>query len=70
VIGKMLMVQATKTHPSCANVQQLVRNATKTLDYLLATDDDMLGFNDDSLPVVNCANGEVWLNKDGQTRRS
>ena len=66
VIGKILMLQATKSYPSCANMQQLVGNAKKTLDYMLASDDDMMGFNENPLPVVNCANGEVWLDKDGK----
>lgn len=32
---------------------------------LLATDDDIMGFNDDPSPVVNCKNGEVWIGEDG-----
>ena len=65
-IGKLLMIEATKTQPSCANMQQLVSNAKKTLDYMLGGDEDLIGFNADPLPVVNCANGEVWLDKDGK----
>ena len=63
---KLLMIEATKTQPSCANMQQLVSNAKKTLDYMLGGDEDLMGFNADPLPVVNCANGEVWLDKDGK----
>jgi putative DNA primase/helicase len=63
---KLLMIEAAKTQPSCANMQQLVSNAKKTLDYMLGGDEDLMGFNADPLPVVNCANGEVWLDKDGK----
>ena len=41
-------------------------NAKRTLDYMLGGDEDLMGFNADPLPVVNCANGEVWLDKDGK----
>jgi D5 N terminal like len=61
------MIEAAKTQPSCANIQQLVSNAKKTLDYMLGGDEDLMGFNADPLPVVNCANGEVWLDKDGKS---
>jgi P4 family phage/plasmid primase-like protien len=63
---KLLMIEAAKTQPSCANMQQLVSNAKKTLDYTLGDDEDLMDFNADPLPVVNCANGEVWLDKDGK----
>jgi putative DNA primase/helicase len=65
-LGKLLMIEAAKSQPSCANMQQLVSNAKKTLDYMLGGDEDLMGFNSDPLPVVNCANGEVWLDKDGK----
>jgi putative DNA primase/helicase len=65
-IGKRLMIEATKTQPSCANMQQLVGNAKKTLDYMLGGDEDLMGFSGDPLPVVNCVNGEVWLDKNGK----
>ena len=52
--------------PACANMQQLVSNAKKTLDFMLGSDEDLMGFNSDPLPVVNCVNGEVWLDKDGK----
>jgi hypothetical protein len=63
---KLLMIEAAKTQPSCANMQQLVSNAKKTLDYMLGGDEDLMGFNADPLPMVNCVNGEVWLDKDGK----
>lgn len=65
-LGKLLMTEAAKSQPSCANMQQLVSNAKKTLDYMLGGEEDLMGFNADPLPVVNCANGEVWLDKDGK----
>ena len=67
-LGKLLMTEAAKSQPSCANTQQLVSNAKKTLDYMLGGDEDRIGFNADPLPVVNCANGEVWLDKDGKPK--
>jgi putative DNA primase/helicase len=33
---------------------------------MLGGDDDLMGFNADPLPVVNCANGEVWIDNDGK----
>lgn len=40
---------------------------TKTcLDDLLGTDEDVMGFSDDPSPVINCANGEVWIGEDGK----
>jgi putative DNA primase/helicase len=66
VVCKMLMAKAINSFAGCANLQQLVGNAKKTLDHMQASDDDLMGFNDDPLPVVNCANGEVWLDKDGK----
>jgi putative DNA primase/helicase len=44
----------------------LVSNALKLLSHQLASDEDLLGLADDPSPVVNCANGEVWLDKAGQ----
>ncbi len=65
-ICSLLMTEALKSQPSCANMQQLVGSAKKTLDYMRASDDDLMGFSNDPLPVVNCLNGEVWLGKDGK----
>ena len=44
----------------------LVGQAKTCLDDLLGTDDDVMGFSDDPSPVVNCANGEVWIGEDGK----
>jgi putative DNA primase/helicase len=66
VICQLLMAEAKKFFPGCGNLQQLVANAKKTLDYMQASDHDLMGFNDDPLPVINCANGEVWLDKYGK----
>ena len=65
-ICKLLMTEVGKSQPSCANMQQLVSNAKKTLDFMLGGDEDLIGFNADPPPVVNCANGEVWLDKGGK----
>ena len=65
-LGKLLMMEAAKSQPFCTNIQQLVGNAMKTLGYMLGGDEDLMGFNAVPLPVVNCANGEVWLDADGK----
>jgi hypothetical protein len=51
VICGLLMAEAVKSQPSCPNMQQLVGAAKKTLDYMRASDDDLMGFNDDPLPL-------------------
>ena len=43
----------------------LVGQAKTCLDDLLGTDEDVMGFSDDPSPVVNCANGELWVAADG-----
>ena len=65
-LGKQLMMEAAKSQPFCTNMQQLVGNAMKTLDLMLGGDEDLMGFNAVPLPVVNCTNGEVWLDEDGK----
>jgi P4 family phage/plasmid primase-like protien len=65
-IGNSLMREAVETQPMCGNMQQLVGNAKKTLDLMLGDDQDLIGLSADPLPVVNCANGEVWLDESGE----
>lgn len=50
------------------NLSTLVNSAMQCLDDLLGTDDDVMGFNDDPYPVINCLNGELWIEEDGKTK--
>jgi putative DNA primase/helicase len=65
-ISKLLLTEATKSPTDSSSLHRLVSSAKKTLDIFLATEEDVLGFNDDPEPVVNCSNGEVWIDKQGK----
>ncbi len=65
-LRRLILEQANKCPPldnSC--LTSLVGQAKTLLDDLMGTDDDVMGFNDDPSPVVNCANGEIWIKDDG-----
>jgi len=63
---KLIFEEANKGAmlPERGGLAALTSEAKRCLDYLLGTDEDVMGFNDDPSPVVNCANGEVWIEGD------
>lgn len=65
-IKKRLLKLAVQSPQPGVNLKTLVNDAKAHLDNLLATDDDVMGFNDDPSSVVNALNGEVWISKDGK----
>ena len=44
----------------------LVSNAVSIIGKLTAQKDDQLGLADEPKPVINCLNGELWLNSKGE----
>lgn len=65
-LRRLLLEEANKNLPvDGASLTTLVGQAKTLLDDMMGTDDDVMGFNDDPSPVVNCANGEVWIEPDG-----
>jgi hypothetical protein len=51
-------VRGQKTAPLLGQVLTLLKAD-------LAANDDLLAFNVTPLPIINCANGELWLTADG-----
>jgi P4 family phage/plasmid primase-like protien len=60
--GKVLEAVQTGSHQTTAS---LVNQALALLKAKLAAKEDRLGFVVNPLPVINCANGEVWIAEDG-----
>ena len=50
--------------PDARSLSSLISNA-KSILVSMQPVDDSVWFKDDPLPIVNCANGEVWLDKAG-----
>ena len=44
----------------------LVSETKRCLDYLLGTDEDLMNLLADPLPIINCSNGELLIDKDGE----
>ena len=59
-VTKSQLVEGGKTN-------SVVGSAKTFLDDLLGTDEDVLGLSDDPPSVINCANGEIWLNEGGKS---
>lgn len=54
-------------HPKLeTKVVSTLDHAAKALVARTATDQDVFGFTQDPLPVINTLSGEVWLSQDGQ----
>ncbi len=65
-IRKNLLIASTKHQfGDSGKTTNLVRPGKTFLDDLLGTDKDVLGLADDPPPVINCTNGEIWINDDG-----
>ncbi len=47
------------------SLQALVSDALSSLSDYLGTDIDVLNFQETPEPVINCKNGELWINPDG-----
>jgi putative DNA primase/helicase len=60
--GKVLEAVQTGSHQTTAS---LVNQALALLKAKLAAKEDRLGFIANPPPVINCANGEVWIAEDG-----
>ena len=67
-LRKLIMEEANKVRHRYEgkNLSTLVNSAMQCLDDLLGTDEDVMGFNDEPLPVINCLNGELWIGEDGE----
>ena len=63
--GKVLDVVQTSAVGSSQNTASLVNQALGLLKAKLAAKEDRLGFVAAPPPVINCANGEVWIAEDG-----
>ncbi len=66
-IRKLLLEDANKVFQfyNGSSLSSLVGSSKTCLDDLLGTDEDVLGLTGEPLPVVNCKNGEVWIEADG-----
>lgn len=65
-LGKVLIQEAKEAFPAAKSLSSLINNA-KSLLAPLQTADESQWFGEDPLPVVNCANGEVWIDKTGKS---
>lgn len=65
-LGQVLLAEARLAFPETRNLNSLVNNARRLLANMLATDDDLFNIAGDPLPIVNCHNGEVWIDTDGK----
>jgi putative DNA primase/helicase len=65
-LAQDVLRHARKLPSPGAKLNALVNEAMGLIGKLTATDDDLLGLNDAPVPVVNCANGEVWTAADGK----
>lgn len=61
----MLMAVSNPFLINGKSVSALVSSAKSCLDHLLGTDEDVMGLADNPLPVINCLNGELWIEDDG-----
>ena len=66
-LRRLILEKASRVFHLCegTSLPALVGQAKTCLDDLLGTDEDVMGFSDDPSPVVNCANGELWIAADG-----
>ena len=60
-----LILETAKILPTKAHTKTLVHEAFALLIIQQSGEDDLLHINDDPPPVVNVANGELWLLDDG-----
>ena len=63
-LGNLLLREAMSGFPDARSLSSLISNA-KSILVSMQPVDDSVWFKDDPLPIVNCANGEVWLDKAG-----
>lgn len=63
---QLLLREATAGPLSTSNLNGFIGQAKGLLDKLMSTDVDVMGFCDDPSPVINCKNGELWLDKNGK----
>ena len=59
------ILETAKTLPTKAHTRALVHEAFTLLAMLQSSEDDLLHIHDDPPPVINVANGELWLRDDG-----
>ncbi|SBW04999.1 Gp9a (fragment) [uncultured Alphaproteobacteria bacterium] len=66
-IRSVIQIEATAHLPFAGgkSLVSLVNSAHTCLIDLLGTDMDVMGMADAPLPLINCANGEVWIRPDG-----
>jgi putative DNA primase/helicase len=64
VSGKVLQVIQANPMPG-QNSASLINQTLTLLKAKLATKDDVLSYTAEPPPVINCANGEVWIADDG-----
>jgi hypothetical protein len=60
-----VILETAKTLPVKARTKSLVHEAFALLTTQQSGEGDLLHFHDDLRPVVNVANGELWLKDDG-----
>jgi putative DNA primase/helicase len=66
VINNLLFVEAMASKIAASKVASIIGRAKKLFGYTVGVDTEPMGFDADVLPVVNCANGEVWRDKLGK----
>ena len=66
--GRILETLQTSPVQTSATSASLLRQARTLLEAKLAIKEDLFAFTAEPPPVINCANGELWIGPDGKRR--
>ena len=64
--GRILEILPTSPVQTSATSASLLRQARTLLEAKLAVKEDLFAFTAEPPPVINCANGELWIAPDGK----
>lgn len=62
---RILEVIESSSFSKQGNKASLINNVVELLSAKQASDHDLLRFSDEPLPIINCQNGELWIQRDG-----
>lgn len=65
-ISQLIFNEANKAASDAVKPKRLINDAKSLFDHLIGADDDAMGFNNEPSPIVNCANGEIWIDQNGK----
>ena len=71
-LEKLIFLEANKImmHLESGGLAALTSESKRCLNFLLGTDEDMMNFLAEPLPVINCSNGEIWIDENGEVTLS